>query len=110
MAYRSFGRFRQASTHLDTPPFSQSHHPVSAIALREASAAVLNGFELLTDVVIVRYLDRYMDKRGTEAMALRHLDRVERKLCRSAALTLVCTPIFRRAAVEVTDGPWTGCS
>src|SRR5512132_3376821 len=32
MAYRSFGRFRQASTHLDTPPFSQSHHPVSAIA------------------------------------------------------------------------------
>src|SRR5512132_3394954 len=34
MAYRSFGRFRQASTHLDTPPFSQSHHPVSAIAPR----------------------------------------------------------------------------
>ena len=32
MAYRSFGRFRQASTHLDTPPFSDSHHPVSAIA------------------------------------------------------------------------------
>jgi len=34
MAYRSFGRFRQASTHLDTPPFSQNHHPVSAIARR----------------------------------------------------------------------------
>src|SRR5512132_3149278 len=36
MAYRSFGTFRQASTHLDTPPFSQSHHPVSAIALGRA--------------------------------------------------------------------------
>jgi hypothetical protein len=24
MAYRSFGRFRQVSTHLDTPPFSFS--------------------------------------------------------------------------------------
>ena len=33
MAYRSFGRFRQASTRLDTPPFSHRHHPVSAIAL-----------------------------------------------------------------------------
>jgi hypothetical protein len=32
MAYRSFGRFRQAFTHLDTPPLSISHHPVSAIA------------------------------------------------------------------------------
>src|SRR6266446_9500177 len=31
-AYRSFGRFRQVSTHLDTPPFSLRHHPVSAIA------------------------------------------------------------------------------
>jgi len=27
------GRFRQASTHLDTPPFSLSHHPFSGIAL-----------------------------------------------------------------------------
>src|SRR4051812_7945331 len=34
MAYRSFGRFRQASTRLDTPPCSGRHHPVSAIALR----------------------------------------------------------------------------
>jgi hypothetical protein len=33
VAYRSFGRFRQASTHLDTPPFSLSHHPFSGIAL-----------------------------------------------------------------------------
>src|SRR3954469_24853656 len=34
MAYRSFGRFRRASTRLDTPPCSGRHHPVSAIALR----------------------------------------------------------------------------
>jgi hypothetical protein len=32
VAYRSFGRFRQASTHLDTPPFSNRRHPGSAIA------------------------------------------------------------------------------
>jgi len=32
VAYRSFGRFRQASTHLDTPPFSLSHHPFSGVA------------------------------------------------------------------------------
>src|SRR5512132_648694 len=48
MAYRSFGRFRQASTHLDTPPFSQSHHPVSAIA-RYPGEAMLDemGYEML---------------------------------------------------------------
>jgi hypothetical protein len=33
MADRSFGRVRQASTRLDTPPCSASHHPNSAIAL-----------------------------------------------------------------------------
>src|SRR4051794_29302705 len=32
MAYRSFGRFRQAFTHLDMPPCSLSHHPISDIA------------------------------------------------------------------------------
>src|SRR3954453_23258435 len=32
MAYRSFGRFRKAFTHLDTPPCSLSHHPISDIA------------------------------------------------------------------------------
>ena len=36
VAYRSFGRFRQASTRLDTPPFSHRHHPVSAIALLDS--------------------------------------------------------------------------
>ncbi|HEX8568528.1 MAG TPA: hypothetical protein VF699_01195, partial [Caulobacteraceae bacterium] len=32
MAYRSFERFRRASTRFDTPPCSGRHHPVSAIA------------------------------------------------------------------------------
>src|SRR5262249_39099849 len=33
--------------------------------MAEASRAVLNGFELATEAKIVRYPDRYMDKRGT---------------------------------------------
>jgi len=33
MAYRLLREFRQAHTHLDTPPFSLSHHPFSGIAL-----------------------------------------------------------------------------
>src|SRR3954467_1477160 len=40
MAYRSFGRFRQASTRLDTPPCSGRHHPVSAIAPAERDKAL----------------------------------------------------------------------
>jgi len=32
MAYRLLREFRQASTHLDTPPFSLSYHPFSSIA------------------------------------------------------------------------------
>jgi hypothetical protein len=35
-------------------------------AMAEASRAVLNGFELATDVKIVRWPDRYMDPRGVE--------------------------------------------
>jgi len=31
-AYRLLREFRQAHTHLDTPPFSLSHHPFSGIA------------------------------------------------------------------------------
>ena len=33
-------------------------------AMAEASRAVLGGFELGTDVHVVRYPDRYMDERG----------------------------------------------
>ena len=32
MAYRLLREFRQASTRLDTPPFSNRHHPGSDIA------------------------------------------------------------------------------
>ena len=32
--------------------------------MREASAIVLNGFELRTDVSVTRYPARYMDTRG----------------------------------------------
>ena len=35
-------------------------------AMAEASRAVLDGFELGTDAKVVRYPDRYMDKRGVE--------------------------------------------
>ena len=35
-------------------------------AMREASSIVLNGFELRTEVKIIRYPDRYMDERGQE--------------------------------------------
>ena len=34
-------------------------------AMREASRIVLDGFELGTDVQVVRYPDRYTDERGT---------------------------------------------
>jgi len=39
LAYRSFGRFRQAHTHLDTPPFLNRRHPGSAIAPRPGRIA-----------------------------------------------------------------------
>jgi len=35
-------------------------------AMREASAVVLNGFELRTDAKVVRYPERYVDGRGEE--------------------------------------------
>jgi DNA polymerase I len=38
-------------------------------AMAEASRVVLNGFELGTDVAIVRYPDRYSDKRGVKMWA-----------------------------------------
>src|SRR3954465_13520974 len=53
MAYRSFGRFRQASTHLDTPPSSLSHHPISDIALTPEVSASCSG-EAFRDAVPVQ--------------------------------------------------------
>jgi DNA polymerase-1 len=34
-------------------------------SMAEASRVVLNGFELGTDVKVIRYPNRYMDERGT---------------------------------------------
>ena len=34
--------------------------------MAQASREVLDGFELNTDVEVVRYPDRYMDKRGAK--------------------------------------------
>ena len=44
VAYRSFGRFRQASTHLDTPPLSIRHHPDSVIAPKALTATRVHEF------------------------------------------------------------------
>jgi DNA polymerase I-like protein with 3'-5' exonuclease and polymerase domains len=52
-------------------------------AMREASRIVLNGFELGTDVEIVRYPDRYMDERGT-AMWNRVMDLIDTQLPEAA--------------------------
>jgi len=38
-------------------------------AMTETSRVVLKGFELATDAVVVRYPDRYADKRGTKMWA-----------------------------------------
>jgi hypothetical protein len=38
-------------------------------AMAEASRVVLKGFELGTEAAVVRYPDRYMDKRGTRMWA-----------------------------------------
>jgi hypothetical protein len=51
---------------------------VARNAMAEASRAVLSGFELATDVKIVRWPDRYMDRRGVVMW-----DRVERLLSRA---------------------------
>jgi len=40
VAYRSFRRFRQASTRLDTPPLSIRHHPGSVIAPEKVTEGV----------------------------------------------------------------------
>ena len=51
---------------LVTAPLDRLDHDVAATraAMAEASRIVLNGFELRTDVSIVRFPDRYSDSRG----------------------------------------------
>src|SRR6185437_13726381 len=43
MAYRLLREFRQASTRLDTPPFSPRHHPISGIARSAARLGIPLG-------------------------------------------------------------------
>jgi hypothetical protein len=52
---------------LISAPISRIEADVAAMraAMNEASRAVLDGFEIRTDVHIVTYPDRYMDERGT---------------------------------------------
>jgi len=51
LAYHSFGRFKQAHTHLDTPPFSLSHHPFPGIALITAKLNNVDPRAWLADVL-----------------------------------------------------------
>jgi hypothetical protein len=53
---------------LITAPLNQIEADVAAMraAMAEASRTVLAGFELATDVKVVRFPDRYTDPRGTE--------------------------------------------
>ena len=46
MAYRLLREFRQASTRLDTPPFSNRRHPGSDIALPRAPGNLPNAHTL----------------------------------------------------------------
>jgi hypothetical protein len=62
-------------------PLDRLQHDVAVTqqAMAEASRIVLNGFELRTEAKVVRFPDRYVDKRGvrmwTEVMRL--LDEIE---------------------------------
>jgi hypothetical protein len=49
-------------------PFERLDADIAGLraAMAEASRVVLNGFELGTEVSIVRYPDRYSDKRGVK--------------------------------------------
>lgn len=62
-------------------PFDHLEAAIGAMedAMREASRIVLGGFELGTDVAIVRHPDRYMDERGKEmwGKVMRLLDDAE---------------------------------
>ena len=61
-------------------PIDRINEDVAAMraAMAEASRAVLDGFEVRTDVKIVRYPDRYMDERG-DAMWQRVMELLARQ-------------------------------
>jgi hypothetical protein len=66
---------------------------VTQQAMAEASAAVLAGFQLRSDVKTVRYPDRYMDKRG--AKMWNTVQRILKRLKSKKACVLAPTPAGR---------------
>ncbi len=62
-------------------PLDQLDAAVAAtrIAMAEASRIVLAGFEVATDVTVVRWPDRYLDERGADFWhrVVAHLDRID---------------------------------
>ncbi len=76
MAYRPFGRFRQASTRLDTPPFSHRHHPVPVTAhcqgrsssSREAGSSAMRASTV--DIVELSRGDQGVRRCGSLAAAI----------------------------------------
>ena len=57
--------------------------------MAEASRKALGGFEIRTDVEIIRYPDRYRDERGLNMwrIAMEQLERIESSAARTTALT-----------------------
>jgi hypothetical protein len=76
--------------------------------MAEASRKVLNGFEIRTDVEIIRYPDRYRDERGAQMwrIAIEQLERIEAAatwadaLVRSHLRVDAAPPARRRGAVS----------
>ena len=58
----------RARRHTDCAPLDRLDADAAEMqrAMTEASRIVLDGFEIMTEVKVIRYPDRYMDKRGVE--------------------------------------------
>ncbi len=69
-------------------------------AMAEASATVLDGFRLRTDVEVFRYPDRFRDERGVEMWHLveQNLDRIDVEYNPSprASCCIRATPLLHR--------------
>jgi len=62
--------------------------------MAEASAIILNGFNLNSDVEIVRYPDRYMDERGSAMW--KAVNRIMSDLERSPCLLMTTLPVYEQ--------------
>ena len=94
MAYRSFGRFRQAFTRLDTPPLSIRHHPGSVIARRQGSVAhdqlAVKGLVQLEDGIV-----SVSESPGGASLPQEVLDLLDQRLDRGIQL-FVLRPVAAR--------------